>query len=147
MPAAVQQRRLLGEMNTLITALVLVGVHLLCRSGVMLLWPLAKLAGWNTGHAMKVIATWLFLANSAVNPTVYIARNPVVVAAFRRHRQCEPRKLDRSRASLAYETSSGAVPVVRDTAWDCYAVSDVTSESTDSVDRPACVFYLSGRNL
>ena len=147
MSAAVQQLCLLGEMHTLTTVLILVGVQLFCRNVVMLLWPLAKLAGWNASDAMKVIATWLFLVNAAVNPTVYMVRNPVTVGAFRRHQQCKLRKPDRPRASLAYETSAVAVSVARDTAWDCYEVSGLTSDSTLTAFQPTCVFYLSGRNL
>lgn len=141
--AAVQQLRFLGEMHTLTTVLILVGLQLVCRSGVMLLRPLAALAGWHVGDATKIVSTWLFLANGAINPTVYMLRNPLVVAAFRRHRQCNWRMPDHSRASLAY--AIGPAAVVQAGAWECEMDSDGVRNTTIGTSQPPYVFYVSGR--
>ena len=141
--AAVHQLRFRGEIHTLTTVLILVGVQLPCRSGTLLFRPLAALAGWHTGYATNIVATWLFLANGAVNPTIYMLRNPLVVAAFRRHRRRYWRVPDRSRAS--YAIGPVAVDVVDTGIWDCGADSDVARETAVGTSLPPHVFYISGR--
>ena len=141
---AVQQLRFLGEMHTLTTVLILVGVQLACRSGLLLLCPLAAVAGWREDDATKVVSTWLFLANGAVNPTVYMLRNPLVVAAFRRLPQCSCRAPDHSRAPLAYAAGSASSGDVSSGAQVLGWCDDVR-DTTVGASQPPYVFYVSGR--